>query len=189
MLATARRWWSRAGGVRDSLDANRITAAGQIFRMAMYHEGHPDGDDTIANRVEVFDEPRTIEWKPGTESQETGELSFGGWTWRYDLEATGASRTTGQESVPRCASTSTSRRSVPTTTTTPCDICPTSSRRRERTTSADFALRQPHHTRVGLRSALTRCAMSLDTQQCTPGAIPQRGPLLSGSLRACERHR
>jgi hypothetical protein len=25
---------------------------------------------------------------------ETGELSFGGWIWRYDLEATGPSRTT-----------------------------------------------------------------------------------------------
>jgi len=25
--------------------------------------------------------------KPGTESPETGELSFGGWIWRYDLEA------------------------------------------------------------------------------------------------------
>jgi len=44
--------------------------------------------------VEVFDEPRAIAWKPGTESAETGELSFGGWIWRYDLEATGPSRTT-----------------------------------------------------------------------------------------------
>ena len=44
--------------------------------------------------VEVFDEPRAIGWKPGTESPETGELSFGDWIWRYDLEATGPSRTT-----------------------------------------------------------------------------------------------
>ena len=42
----------------------------------------------------MCDEPRAIGWKPGTESPETGELSFGGWTWRYDLEATGPSRTT-----------------------------------------------------------------------------------------------
>ena len=42
----------------------------------------------------MFDEPRAIAWKPGTESPETGELSFGGWIWRYDLEATGPSRTT-----------------------------------------------------------------------------------------------
>ncbi len=82
------------GRVRASLQGDRITAVGQVFRMAMYHEDHPDGDYEIANLVEVFDEPRAIAWKPGTESPETGELSFGGWTWRYDLEATGPSRTT-----------------------------------------------------------------------------------------------
>ena len=82
------------GWVRGSLEGDRITAAGQVFRMAMYHENHPDKDYTIANRVEVFDEPRAIAWRPGTESPETGELSFGGWIWRYDLEATGPSRTT-----------------------------------------------------------------------------------------------
>jgi polyketide cyclase/dehydrase/lipid transport protein len=81
------------GWVRGSLDGDRITAAGQVFRMAMYHPNHPDKDYKIANLVEVFDEPRAIAWKPGTESPETGELSFGGWTWRYDLEATGSSRT------------------------------------------------------------------------------------------------
>ena len=32
------------GWVRQSLDGDRITAAGQVFRMAMYHEGHPDKD-------------------------------------------------------------------------------------------------------------------------------------------------
>jgi hypothetical protein len=80
------------GWVREPLDGDRITAAGQVFRMAMYHPNHPDGDYKIANLVEVFDEPRAIAWKPGTES-ETGELSFGGWTWRYDLEAAGASQT------------------------------------------------------------------------------------------------
>jgi hypothetical protein len=31
---------------------------------------------------------------PGTESPETGELGFGGWTRRYVLEATGPSQTT-----------------------------------------------------------------------------------------------
>ena len=82
------------GWVRGSLDGDRITAAGQVFRMAMYHPNHPDKDYKIANLVEVFDEPRAIAWKPGTESPETGELSFGGWIWRYDLEATGPSRTT-----------------------------------------------------------------------------------------------
>lgn len=81
------------GWVREPLDGERITAAGQVFRMAMYHPNHPDGDYRMANLVEVFDEPRTIAWKPGTESPEDGELSFGGWTWRYDLEATGPSQT------------------------------------------------------------------------------------------------
>ena len=82
------------GWVRGSLDGDRTTAAGQVFRMAMYHPNHPDKDYKTANLVEVFDEPRAIAWKPGTESTETGELSFGGWIWRYDLEAIGRSRTT-----------------------------------------------------------------------------------------------
>ena len=82
------------GWVRDALDGDRIIAAGQVFRMAMYHENHPDKNYEMANRVEVFDEPRAIAWQPGQESSETGELSFGGWIWRYDLEATGPSHTT-----------------------------------------------------------------------------------------------
>jgi hypothetical protein len=81
------------GWVRGTLQGERITASGQVFRMAMYHPNHPDKDYRIANLVEVFDEPRAIAWKPGTESPETGELSFGGWIWRYDLEATGPART------------------------------------------------------------------------------------------------
>jgi hypothetical protein len=81
------------GWVQSPLDGERITASGQVFRMAMYHPNHPDKDYKIANLVEVFDEPRAIAWKPGTESPETGELSFGGWTWRYDLEPTGSSQT------------------------------------------------------------------------------------------------
>jgi hypothetical protein len=81
------------GWVRESLDGDRITAAGQVFRMAMHHENHPDKDYQMANRVEVFDEPRAIAWQPGTEASETGDLSFGGWIWRYDIEASGPSRT------------------------------------------------------------------------------------------------
>jgi hypothetical protein len=77
------------GWVREPLDRDRITAAGQVFRMAMYHPGHPDKDYKVANLVVVFDEQRAIAWKTGTESPETGDLSFGGWIWRYDLEATG----------------------------------------------------------------------------------------------------
>ncbi|MDQ1490526.1 MAG: hypothetical protein QOJ23_3040, partial [Actinomycetota bacterium] len=53
------------GWVRESLEGDRITAAGQVFRMAMYHPNHPDKDYKIANLVELFDEPRAIAWKPG----------------------------------------------------------------------------------------------------------------------------
>ena len=81
------------GWVREALDGDRLTAAGQVFRMAMYHENHPDKDYEMANRVEVFDQPRAIAWQPGQESSETGDLSFGGWVWRYDLAATGPSQT------------------------------------------------------------------------------------------------
>ena len=82
------------GWVRGPLGNERITAAGQVFRMGMHHENHPDEDYEIANLVTVFDEPTAIGWKPGTESPETGALSFGGWTWRYDLAAAGPSGTT-----------------------------------------------------------------------------------------------
>ena len=82
------------GWVREALDGDRITAFGQVFRMAMFHENHPDKNYTMANRVEVFDEPRAIAWQPGQESPVTGELSFGGWIWCYDLEAKGPLHTT-----------------------------------------------------------------------------------------------
>jgi hypothetical protein len=80
------------GWVRASVDGDRVTGAGQVFRMAMFHEGHPEKDYETANLVEVYDEPRAIAWKTGTESR-TGELSFGGWFWRYDLEPCGAGQT------------------------------------------------------------------------------------------------
>jgi hypothetical protein len=80
--------------VRQSLGADPITAAGQVFEMAMFHPDHPDKDYEMSNHMVVFDEPRAIAWKPGTRSPETGELSFGGWIWRYDLKASGPSRTT-----------------------------------------------------------------------------------------------
>jgi hypothetical protein len=120
------------GWVRGSLDGDRITAAGQVFRMAMYHENHPDKHYKIANLVEVFDEPRAIAWQPGTGSPETGELSFGGWIWRYDLGRRARRRrpyrspTTGPRSRLTCASTSSSRRSGRNTSTTRCSTCPIS---------------------------------------------------------------
>ena len=80
------------GWVRDPLDRQLLTASGQIFRMAMYHAGHPNGDYEIANRVEAFDPPHSISWKPGYDPGD-GNLRFGGWIWRYDLAPLGLSET------------------------------------------------------------------------------------------------
>ncbi|HYD08928.1 MAG TPA: SRPBCC family protein [Acidimicrobiales bacterium] len=87
------------GWVQASLDGDEhggrtITAAGQVFRMAMHHPDHPDGVYETANRVEVFDPPAAIAWLTGTEDPETGELAFGGWWWRYDLAPAGSTQTT-----------------------------------------------------------------------------------------------
>jgi hypothetical protein len=81
------------GWLRGSLDRQPLTAAGQIFRMSMYHPNHPDGFYEIANQVQEFDPPRVISWKPGSDAED-GTLSFGGWVWRYDLTAGGPSNTT-----------------------------------------------------------------------------------------------
>jgi uncharacterized protein YndB with AHSA1/START domain len=82
------------GWVRDSLDGQRLTGSGQIFRIAMYHASHPDGSYEMANRVLVFEPPRVISWQPGYVSPVTGELEFGGWIWRYDLTPLGPDQTT-----------------------------------------------------------------------------------------------
>jgi uncharacterized protein YndB with AHSA1/START domain len=81
------------GWVRESLDSEALTAPGQIFRMSMYHPNHPDGSYQMANRVLVFDPPSTISWEPGYDAGD-GALSFGGWTWRYDLTPAGPYNTT-----------------------------------------------------------------------------------------------
>ena len=81
------------GWVREPLDPSPLTEVGQMFRMAMYHENHPDKNYEMANRVEIADAPHTIAWKPGQVSPDTGETGFGGWTWRYDLEPSGPTQT------------------------------------------------------------------------------------------------
>lgn len=79
------------GWVRESLDGKPVTEVGQVFRMGMHHDNHPEGYYEMANRVEVFDPPRAIAWQPGQGPDEKGNLSgnselvFGGWIWRYDL--------------------------------------------------------------------------------------------------------
>ncbi len=81
------------GWLREALDPEPLTEPGQVFRMAMYHQNHPDGDYEMANRVEVLDAPSAIGWKPG-QYGEDGELGFGEWAWRYDLAPAGPSSTT-----------------------------------------------------------------------------------------------
>jgi uncharacterized protein YndB with AHSA1/START domain len=80
------------GWLRESLDGQPLSQPGQLFRMAMYHDDHPDGDYEMANQVTVLDPPRAIAWKPGQAGPD-GEVGYGGWTWRYDLTPSGADKT------------------------------------------------------------------------------------------------
>jgi uncharacterized protein YndB with AHSA1/START domain len=80
------------GWVCETVDSKPLTAAGQIFRMSMYHPNHPDGNYQTANRVQVFDPPSTISWETGYDPGD-GTLRFGGWFWRYDLTPAGPSNT------------------------------------------------------------------------------------------------
>lgn len=81
------------GWVREPLDSQQLTEVGQVFRMAMYHDNHPDGSYEMANKVLILDPPHTIAWEPGQAGAGDGELEFGGWTWRYDLTPVGRSET------------------------------------------------------------------------------------------------
>jgi uncharacterized protein YndB with AHSA1/START domain len=81
------------GWVCEALDRGPLTAAGQVFRMSMYHPNHPDGNYQMANRVQKFDPPSTISWEPGHYTDD-GAVRFGGWSWRYDLTPAGPSNTT-----------------------------------------------------------------------------------------------
>jgi uncharacterized protein YndB with AHSA1/START domain len=80
------------GWVRESLDGKPLTQTGQIFRVAMYHENHPNKNYEMANRVEAFEPPRAISWQPG-QGPDDSNLDFGGWIWRYDLKSVGAADT------------------------------------------------------------------------------------------------
>jgi uncharacterized protein YndB with AHSA1/START domain len=80
------------GWVCEALDRQPLTAAGQVFRMVMYHPDHPDGNYRMANRVQLFDPPRVISWEPGQDTGD-GDPRFGGWLWRYDLAPAGPSET------------------------------------------------------------------------------------------------
>jgi hypothetical protein len=82
------------GWVRQPLYGKRLTATGQVFRMAMYYDNpnYTDKNYEVANRVEVFDPPHVIAWQPG-QGPDDANLEFGGWTWRYDLSAVSPSQT------------------------------------------------------------------------------------------------
>jgi hypothetical protein len=87
------------GWVREPLNEPHLTRVGQIFRIKMYHDNHPDKFYEMSNRVEVLDRPHAIAWKPGQGPDDGGnlvdsaELDFGGWFWRYDLEPVAGDRT------------------------------------------------------------------------------------------------
>jgi hypothetical protein len=80
------------GWLREPLERAPLTEVGQLFRMDMYHAGHPDGEYQVVNKVVVFDAPRAIGWLTGSRNDD-GEVDFGGWVWRYDLVPLGPSET------------------------------------------------------------------------------------------------
>ncbi|MGY4710771.1 hypothetical protein ACXDF8_14635 [Mycolicibacterium sp. CBM1] len=50
---TTHRHIDGTGWVRDSRDPQPLTRVGQVFRMDMYHEQHPDKDYQMANRANL----------------------------------------------------------------------------------------------------------------------------------------
>ena len=80
------------GWVCEPVDGEPLTAAGQIFRMPMFHPNHPDGGYEVANRIQVLDRPNVISWETGYDPGD-GTLIFDGWVWRYDLTPAGPGST------------------------------------------------------------------------------------------------
>ncbi|GAS97036.1 polyketide cyclase/dehydrase-like protein [Mycolicibacterium canariasense] len=73
--------------VRDAVDPQPITGAGQVFAINMFLE-QAGGHYVMHNVVDEFVPNRTIGWKPG-QLDESGEVALGGWWWRYDLTPNG----------------------------------------------------------------------------------------------------
>ena len=73
--------------VRDAVDPQPITAAGQMFALNMYLD-LAGGHYVMHNLVTEFEQDRTIAWLPG-QLDEAGAHAPGGWTWRYDLAPQG----------------------------------------------------------------------------------------------------
>ena len=55
------------GWVQESVERAPLTELGQVFRMGMYHAGHPDGNYQTVNKVQVFQPPHAIGWLTGQE--------------------------------------------------------------------------------------------------------------------------
>jgi hypothetical protein len=93
------------GWVREALDREPVTAASQIFRVAMYHDKHPAKNYDMANKVVVCDRPHAIAWQPGRDAAGDGNLSFGGWIWRYDVRRAGSADAdvTREQQIPAVA--------------------------------------------------------------------------------------
>ncbi|MBB1032288.1 ATPase [Dietzia sp. SLG310A2-38A2] len=75
--------------VRDAVTSEVIRGVGDVFVINMYIEA-AGGHYEMHNVVTAFEPDRTIEWEPG-QPDATGEISTGGWRWRYDLAPAGAS--------------------------------------------------------------------------------------------------
>lgn len=69
--------------VRDAINPEPITGAGQIFAMNMYLDAI-GGHYVVHNLVSEFDPDTTIAWRPG-QLDDDGNHNPGGWSWRYDL--------------------------------------------------------------------------------------------------------
>lgn len=73
--------------VREAVDPEPITAAGQIFVINMFLE-FAGGHYVMHNLVTEFERDRIIAWLPG-QLDEAGNHDPGGWWWRYDLAPNG----------------------------------------------------------------------------------------------------
>jgi hypothetical protein len=50
------------GWVQEAVDRAPLTEVGQIFRMDMYHPGHPDGDYQVVNKATRAEQKASRQW-------------------------------------------------------------------------------------------------------------------------------
>lgn len=73
--------------VRDAIDPEPITAAGEVFAVNMFLD-RAGGHYVMHNLVSDFEQDRTIGWLPG-QLDASGNITPGGWSWRYALRPDG----------------------------------------------------------------------------------------------------